>query len=405
MDINNFWDTIIQALGIHPDHTGAYEWIKHILLFIGVVALQYLFIRLTNYGYRKLKIKIDTVKDRFLKSIYIRKYEFLSVARQEKVIFSALNILRWVFIIIQLLITIPIIFSIFPQTEHIAMQIFSYILTPLKKIFSAIVNYIPNLFVIVIIYFIIHYIVKGLTYLSNEIEKGRLSIKGFYPDWAKPTLGIIRFVLYVFMLILIFPYLPSSNSKFFQGISIFVGVLVSFGSSSAISNIVAGIVITYMRPFQTGDRIKINDMIGNVMEKTPVVTRIRTLKNEIVTIPNSTIINTQTTNLSESARTTGLIVHLSVTVGYDVPWRQVHQLLIESAQDTPNVIQNPQPFVLETAFNGSDVTYEINAYINDADKLVAVMSDLRQNIQDKFRNANISILSPQFIQLRQEQGR
>ncbi|GHV59066.1 hypothetical protein FACS1894182_12580 [Bacteroidia bacterium] len=405
MNINQFWDTIVQALGMEVTHTDTYELVKHILLFTGVILLQCLLIWLTNYGYRKLKAKLDSIKGRFLQPVFIRKYEFLSIDKQEKVVFFILNILRWVIIIIQLLISIPILFSIFPRTENIAVQLFSYVLTPLKNIFWAIVHYIPKLFIIVIICAIIHYVIRGLAYFANEIEKGRLKIKGFYSDWARPTYSIIRFLLYAFMLVLIWPYLPNSNSGIFQGISIFIGVLVSFGSSSAIGNLIAGIIITYMRPFQIGDRIKINDMIGNVVEKTPVVTRIRTLKNEIVTIPNSTIMNTQTTNLTESARTKGLIVHLNVSVGYGTPWRQVHQLLIEAAQNTPNVMSEPQPFVLETNFYDFYVSYEINAYTSDANKLMEVTSDLRQAIQDKFQSAGISILSPHLIQLQQAQGR
>ncbi|MDR1526585.1 MAG: mechanosensitive ion channel family protein [Dysgonamonadaceae bacterium] len=404
MNINQLWDSIIQALGIEPTHTDTYEFVKHILWFAGIILLQALFIWLTKFGFRKLKLKVKTVINRYLQPVFIRQYEFLSIDKQEKVVFFILKILQWVVIIFQLLISIPILFSIFPQTENMAMQIISYILTPLKNIFWVIIGYIPNVFIIVVIWYIIHYVIRGLAYISNEIENERLKIRGFYPDWAQPTYSIIRFLLYAFMLVLIWPYLPQSDSGVFQGISIFIGVLVSFGSSSAIGNLIAGIIITYMRPFQIGDRIRLNDIIGNVLEKTPVVTRIRTLKNEIITIPNATIMNTQTINLSEAARTTGLIIHFPVTVGYNVPWRQVHQLLIEAAQKTPDVVSHPEPFVLETAFNDFHVSYEINASINDADKLSAVTSDLRQNIQDQFQNAGISILSPHFYSVKSPNG-
>ncbi|MDR2682567.1 MAG: mechanosensitive ion channel family protein [Dysgonamonadaceae bacterium] len=402
--MNQLWDFIVQLLGIEPAQADNYEWIKQLLLFTGVVVLQSLLIWLTAIGFRKLKIKAEAAMKRMLQPVVIRKYEFLSIEKQEKVAFFILNIFKWVVIIIQLLISIPILFAIFPQTEHIAMQLFSYIFTPLKNILWAIVSYIPNLFIIAIIWFIIHSMIRGLAYISNEIEKERLKIRGFYPDWAKPTYSIIRFLLYAFMLAMIWPYLPQSDSGIFQGVSIFIGVLVSFGSSSAIGNLIAGIIITYMRPFHIGDRIKINDIIGNVLEKTPVVTRIQTLKNEIITIPNSTIMNTLTTNLSESARTTGLIIHFGVGVGYDVPWRQVHQLLIEAAQNTPGVMAHPQPFVLETAFNDFYATYEINAYISDANQLSPITSGLRQSIQDQFHTAGISILSPHIYSVQTRKG-
>ena len=387
---------IVSALKVLKHKYGLTRLIKNILLLMLVVLVQYMLIRWTNYFYRKLKIKMERIKGRYIKPLFIKNYEFLSAARQEKLLFSLFNILRYVFIFIQLIISILIIFSIFPQTETLAMQLFSYILNPLKRIGISIVNYIPNVFTIIIIWMVIRYIVKGIAYLANEIASERLKISGFYPDWAKPTYNLIRFLLYAFMIVLIYPYLPNSQSHIFQGVSVFLGLIVSFGSSSAIGNIVAGMIITYMRPFKLKDRIKINDIIGNVIEKTPIVTRILTLKNEIVTIPNGTVMNSQITNLSESARTKGLILHLDVTCGYDTPWRQVHQLLIDAAEATADVMQSPHPFVLEQGFNDANVTYQINVYIDDADKLIKIGSDLRQNIQDRFKEAGISILTPHY---------
>jgi small-conductance mechanosensitive channel len=395
-------DLIVDALKALQDKHGLMRMIKNILLFILVLLSQYILIVLTNYCFRKLRQKIDTIKDKYLKSVFIRNYEFLSIDRQEKVIFFLLNILRYIIIIVQLIISIPLLFSIFPQTEDLAMQIFSYILTPAKRIGWSIIYYIPNLFVIAIIWFLIHYIMKGVGYLAKEIEVGRLKISGFYQDWARPTYSIIRVLLYAFMLVLIYPYLPSSNSKIFQGVSVFLGLIVSFGSSSAIGNLVAGMIITYMRPFKIGDRIKINDVVGNVTEKTPIVTRIRTLKNEIVTIPNSTVINSQTTNLSESAKTQGLIIHFDVSFSYETPWRTVHQLLIDAAEKTEGVMKTPHPFVLETAFNDFYVVYQINAYINDANRITQITTHLYQNIQDTFNAAGINIMSPHYYKIQGE---
>ncbi|MDR1881943.1 MAG: mechanosensitive ion channel family protein [Prevotella sp.] len=387
---------IIAALETVKQKYGLSQLIKNILYLILVILIQYVLIRFTNHFYRKLKTKIDNIKNRYIKPVFIKNYEFLSTEKQEKLLFLLLNIFRYVFIFIQLIFSILIIFSIFPQTETLAMQLFSYILNPLKKIGISIVKYIPNVFTIIIIWLIIRYVVKGIGYLANEIANERLKITGFYPDWAKPTYNLVRFLLYAFMIVIIYPYLPNAQSHIFQGISVFIGLIVSFGSSSAIGNLVAGMIITYMRPFKLKDRIKFNDIIGNVIEKTPIVTRILTLKNEIVTIPNNTIMNSQITNLSESARTKGLILHMDIACGYDTPWRQVHQLLIDAAEATDGVMPEPHPFVLEQSFGDSNMVYQINAYINDADRLIKIGSDLRQNIQDRFKEAGISILSPHY---------
>ena len=262
---------------------------------------------------------------------------------------------------------------------------------------KSIVEYIPNLFTIFVIYFVIKYVVKGLRYFADEIENEKLKIGGFYADWAQPTFHIVRFLLYAFMVALIYPYLPNSDSGVFQGISVFVGLIVSLGSSTVIANIIAGLVITYMRPFKIGDQIKLNDTLGNVIEKTPFVTRLKTPKNEVVTIPNSFIMSSHTTNYSASARNYGLIIHAEISIGYDVPWRKVHQLLIDSARSTPGVLAAPEPFVLETALNDWYPVYQINAYINDADRLAAIYSDLYQQIQDHFNAADIEIMSPHYI--------
>ena len=321
---------------------------KRVLLFILVIIIQYFLFKLTNYLFKKLRRKIIWLKQNRLRSITIRDYEFLNTHRQGRVLMFFTNVIRWIVLLIQLTISVPILFAIFPQTEDLALKIFSYLLEPVKMIFKSVGSYIPNLFIILVIYYCIKYIVKGIQYIANEIESENLKISGFYPDWAQPTFNIIRFLLYAFMIAMIYPYLPGSDSGVFQGISVFVGLIISLGSSTVIGNIIAGLVITYMRPFKLGDRIQLNETTGNVIEKTPFVTRLRTPKNEVVTIPNSFIMSSHTTNSSASARQYGLIIHSTVTIGYDVPWRQVHQLLINAARQTTGVLPEPKPFVLET---------------------------------------------------------
>jgi small-conductance mechanosensitive channel len=198
------------------------------------------------------------------------------------------------------------------------------------------------------------------------------------------------------MFIVIFPHLPGSESPIFQGVSVFIGVVFSLGSSSIINNVVSGLVITYMRPFKVGDRIKIGEVVGNVIEKTPFVTRVRTPKNEEVTIPNSGILSAQTFNYTDSAKKHKLILHTDVTLGYDVPWRQIHKLLIDAAGRTTNVLKEPKPFVLQTAFDDFVVIYEINVYVQEADLMAIIYSELSQNIQDVFNEAGIEIMSPSY---------
>lgn len=373
---------------------------KRILYFVLVLVGQFFLFKLTNWLFRKLRVRIQKLKDTKLKPISIQDYELLDTQKQVNLLVFLANLLRYAFMILQLLFTVPLLFSIFPQTKGFTYQLFSYIWNPVKSILHGVIDYIPNLFTIFVIWLAVKYLVRLVHYLANEIQSERLQIRGFYSDWAIPTFHIVRFLLYAFMIAMVYPYLPGSQSGVFQGISVFVGLIVSLGSSTVIGNVMAGLVITYMRPFKLGDRIQLNETTGNVIEKTPLVTRIRTTKNEVVIIPNSFIMSSHTVNYSASAREYGLIIHSEVTIGYDAPWRKVHQLLIEAALNTPGVTDDPRPFVLETSLSDWYPVYQVNAYIREADRLGEIYSNLHQNIQDVFNAAGIEIMSPHYMAMR-----
>ena len=369
-----------------------WRMVKRILYFVLVIVGQYLLFRLTNWLFRKVKARILRLKDTKIKPVSIQGYELLDTQKQANLLVFLASVGRYILMALQLLFTVPLIFIIFPQTEGLAYRLLGYIWNPIKNIFIGIVDYIPKLFTIIVIWYAVKYLVRLVLYLAREVEAGRLKINGFYPDWAMPTFHIIRFLLYAFMIAMIYPYLPGASSGVFQGISVFVGLIVSLGSSTVIGNIIAGLVM--------GDRIKLNDTTGDIIEKTPLVTRIRTPKNEVVTVPNSFIMSSHTVNYSTSAREYGLIIHSEVSIGYDIPWRQVNQILIDAALNTPGVVDDPRPFVLETSLSDWYPVYQINAYIKEADKMAQIYSDLHQNIQDKFNEAGIEIMSPHYMAVR-----
>lgn len=391
---------ILEKLKVMKEEHGFLQLCKRVAYFVLVLVGQFLLFWGTNWLFRRVKVRIVKLRNTRLKPFSIQDYELLDTHKQVKLLIFLASLVRYAFMLLQLLLSVPLLFSIFPQTKNLAFQLFSYIWNPVKSILVGIVSYIPNLFTIFVICLAIRYLVRLFRYLAGEVQSERLKLRGFYPDWAIPTYHIIRFLLYAFMIAMIYPYLPGSNSGVFQGISVFVGLIVSLGSSTVIGNIIAGLVITYMRPFKIGDRIKLNDTTGNVIEKTPLVTRIRTPKNEVVTIPNSFVMSSHTVNFSQSAREYGLIIHSEVSIGYDVPWRKVNKLLIEAALNTPGVVDDPRPFVLSTSLNDWYPVYQVNAYIKDADKLAQIYSDLHQNIQDRFCEEGVEIMSPHYMAVR-----
>ena len=380
---------------------GIWRTIRSVLYCLLVLVAQFFLYRLTSWGFARIETRIQTLKDTKLKAIKIQAYEILDTEQQVKLLVVASKIVKWIVVLLQLLISLPIIFGIFPSTKGFALQLLSYFLIPIKKIVMGVIGYIPNLISIIVIWYATKWLVRLARYVALEIESGNLKLKNFFPEWAMPTFHIVRILLYTFMIAMVYKYLPGADSGVFQGISVFVGLIISLGSSTLIANLMAGLVITFMRPFRVGDRIKLNDTMGDIIEKTPLVTRVKTPKNEIVTVPNSFVMSSMTTNYSSSAQEYGLIIHTDVTFGYEVPWQQVHQLMIQAALATQHIEAEPRPFVLQTKLDDWYVVYQINAYTRHPEYMAAIYSQLHGNIQDIFHAAGIEVMSPHFMGVRQ----
>ena len=303
----------------------------------------------------------------------------------------------WVAVRIALvLVWINLVLTQFAWTQRAAFAVIDMTLVALGHVFGAILNYLPDLAIIIVIVMVSRLVLRVTHAIFEGIRLERITIPGFYPDWARTSYGLVRLLIIALTLVIAFPYFPGSSSPAFQGLSIFFGVLVSLGSTSAVANVVAGIVITYTRAFKVGDRVRIADTEGDIVERSAFVTRIRTPKNEDVAVPNSMVMNNFIVNHSAQARATGLLLHTTVTIGYEVSWKRVHELLIEAAQATECVLDEPAPFVLQTSLDDNYVAYELNAYIREVSKKATIMSDMHANIQDAFSAANIEILSPSY---------
>lgn len=339
---------------------------------------------------------IEKQQDVRIKGIKIKDYELFDARRQVNTLIAINNLVKWIVILILISIALPILFGIFPWTRDFAETLFGYILTPIKKIAFSLWNYLPNLITIIVILIAFKYVMKGLKFLKYEVETGNLKLAGFYPDWANPTYQILRIMVLAFMIVVIFPYLPGSDSPIFKGVSVFLGFLFTFGSAGSLSNMIAGLVLTYMRLFRIGDRVKIGDVSGDVIEKSLLVTRLKTPFNEIISIPNSTVMSSHTINYSLESLNQGLVLSAGVTIGYDVPWKDVHKALLAAADRTPQFLKDPKPFVLQTGLEDFYIGYEVYGYTRAANSQAGVKSLLFSNILDTFNEDGIEIMSPHY---------
>jgi small-conductance mechanosensitive channel len=305
-------------------------------------------------------------------------------------------------IVLLLLLDIHLTFVLgrFPWTRGFATTLLDMLLNPVTSGFQALVGYLPSAFFLLFIAFVTLYAVRFTKVFFDAIDDGRLEFTSFPADWADPTFKSARMVIIAFALVVAFPYLPGSSSPAFTGVSVFAGVLLSLASSSSLSNMIAGLVLTYANAYKVGDRVQVGGTVGDVVERGLLATRVRTIKNEDVVVPNAVVLAGQIVNYSAIIEDHGLILHTSVTIGYDAPWRQIHELLISAGKATEGVVETPEPFVLQTGLDDFYVTYQLNVYVNQAKGIARIYSDLHANIQDKFNEAGVEIMSPHYSTLR-----
>ncbi len=347
--------------------------------------------------YRRARVAVEALMQKKSSSLRIQDFEIIRADSVRAILNGAVQIIFTVIFLVAFYVYIQFTLSLFPQTRGFAQELLEFILKPTKTIGLAVLTYIPNLVFIIILGLLTSYVLKLLRPFFAGIEKGTINLENFYPEWAKPTYTLVRFLVIVLAVMIAYPFIPGSDSGVFKGISIFLGVLISIGSSSVVSNIVAGYALIYRRAFRIGDRVRINDIVGDVKELRIQVTLLHTIKNEEVIIPNSTIMNSHVINYSSLARENGLILYTTVTIGYDTPWRQVHAMLIMAAERTPGLRRDPAPFVFQRSLDDFYVRYELNAYTDKPQEMVGIYSDLHQNIQDAFNEYGVQIMSPNYV--------
>ncbi len=372
----------------------AYTIIATILLFISF--------KILNQILKRIYIWINNWRETHIPAIRIQNIELLPASRLTALVHKIIKLVHLVAVLGILHIYLALVLSFFPWTKPLGANLFNYFFWALNRYWQGFIKYFPNIFALGLIIFVTYYIIKSIKPIFKELKSGNLTIPGFYPEWAEPTYKLVLFLIIALALVVAFPYLPGFGTPAFQGISVFLGVLFSLGSTSIVANIVAGTILIYTRAFQIGDRIQIGDAIGDIVEKTLLVTRIRTIKNVVITIPNATVLNSQIINYSALSQdpSSYLILHTTVTLGYDVPWRKVHQTLIDAALATEYILPQPAPFVFQTSLDDFYVSYEINAYTNKPTIMAKIYSELHQNIQDKCNEVGIEILSPHYAAMR-----
>ena len=357
-------------------------------------------LRLLARIYRRVQSRVRTGYRRLTADPRVGRTAAARATRIESILDSAVFVVAAAVAVALVAVWVQVVLQVLPWSRPLARLIYRYVSEPITTLWLGLLNYAPNLFYLAFIAVTTFLVLRVVHFVFKEIEVGNIRLASFPDDWAEPTYKLVRTLLLAVALVGAFPYIPGSQTPAFQGISLFLGLLVSLSSSSALSNIIAGTILTYTRAFRVGDIVRIGETFGEVTVKRLLVTHVRTYKNVVVSIPNSLILTTQVLNYTTLAAERGLVAHSSVTIGYDAPWRKVHELLIAAALKTEGVLADPPPFVLQTALNDFSVSYEINAFVSSPVPLPRTYSALHANIQEAFNEAGVEIMSPNFFALR-----
>ena len=364
-------------------------------ILVALLGLAILWVVLTGIqqGYKALVARTEAWGESW-DGFHVQSTVFLAGDAFPDFVKLGLRIVRFVVVLFVLYLFVPLLLGAIPATRPIAHQVMPLVFDPLKNLGKSILDYIPSFMVLVLIFVMSRWVLHGLRTLMKAVGAGDLTLGKFDPDWADQTYRILSVLVVVATILIMFPYLPGSDSAVFRGFSVFIGALMTFGGTTTTANIISGLVLTYTRSFKVGDRVKIGDQVGDVLEIGMVVTRIRTLDNEKLTIANAEVLAGEIVNYSDATALGGLRLRVPVGIGYDTEWRDVYRLLVQAAHATDNIKEDPAPYVRQSSLDDFAVTYTLAAFADDPKLKPQTLTDLRQNIQDVFNEAGIEIMTP-----------
>lgn len=359
-----------------------------LLLLVLLFSIRVAFRRLDGLIQLRLKARLEALE---AKSQHMVQAQLLWKALQG--LFKGLKVAA---VLVLVYIYLHSVLGLYPWTRPFAARLLTLLMDPLRAMGLGLLKSLPGLAFVAVMVIVTRYVLKVTRLFFDSIESGTVTLARFDREWAMPSYRIARLLIIAFAMVVAYPYIPGSSSDAFKGISIFLGVVFSLGSTSVIANMMAGYTMIYRRAFRVGDRISIDNVTGDVTERRLMVTHLRTIKNEEIVVPNSTIINSNIVNYSTLAASRGLILHTTVGIGYETPWRQVEAMLLLAAERTPGLLGEPPPFVLQKSLGDFAVTYELNAYCDDPHAMSRLYTAMHRNILDLFNEHGVQIMTPAY---------
>lgn len=360
---------------------------------VGFAAVAFVLMKLRN----RLPDRIATAVEKRILNVQEATNDMVRGTAVASLVRYVLRLIVLLLLIILLYYYLSFVLFSFAETRPIAQVLITYVTDPILSVVFGFISFFPNFVAITIIVVLSRFIIKGVKLFFENVEQGTIKLRNFESTWIWPTFNIIRVVIVLVAIVASFPYIPGSDSPAFKGLTILVGVMVSLGSNSVIGNVLAGIFVIYRRSTNIGDRIKIGEHVGDVVQIKLMETHIKSIKNELISIPNAQLLNSEVVNYSSKIDGRGLLLHTTVGIGYEEPQDKVEAMLIEAANRTEGLKKSPAPFVLWAALADYAINYQINAYTTRGSSLPKLLSDLHRNIVAVFTENNVQIMTPSYI--------
>ncbi|MFL5452592.1 MAG: mechanosensitive ion channel family protein, partial [Myxococcales bacterium] len=358
-------------------------------ILAGLAVVIGLFVRL----WRRLDEVLENRLHRRIHDLRIKSFKLVDAELIWNVLRGTVRTIRALLVITGCFVAAGLALRQFPWTRGAVGGLVSYLAAPLWTMGGAVAGMVPNLIFLALLVVIVRWVLKLARLFFAAVKTGTVTLGGFDPGWAETTYSLVRIAVIAFALVVAYPHIPGSGSDAFKAISILAGVVLSLGSSSVLSSIIAGYAMTYRRTFRVGDTVRIGEVLGEVEQIGLMVTRVRTIKNEEAVIPNSNILQNEVLNYSAHARESGLILHARVGIGYEVPWRQVEAMLLLAADRTRGMRREPRPFILQLGLKDFCVDYELNVYCDEPRSMLQLYTELYRNVLDAFNEYGVQIMT------------
>lgn len=369
---------------------------RHALLALGATIMLLASAYIGRRIARRLRHRLERRYREQVGDITVLSFQVVRAEQLWRVLDSVLRLVWALTVIAMIGVYLRYSLALFPWTRGTANRLVDIVVDPLRRMGLGLVAVVPNIVFLAILFLVTRYVLKLFQLFFDSVAAGTVRLQNFDSDWAQPTYKIVRLLVVAFAVVVAYPYVPGSDTEAFKGISLFIGVVFSLGSTSFIGNIISGYSLTYRRTFRIGDRVRIGEHTGEVTDIRMLVTHLRTPWNEEVIVPNSTIVGNEVVNFSSMVQQRGLILHTTVGIGYETPWRQVEAMLIEAAARTPGLLRDQPPFVHQRALGDFCITYELNAFCDAPDQMRVLYTELHRNILDVFNEYGVQIMTPAY---------